>query len=45
MGMIRHQDPGKHSGVTENGVVLETAGGRAGCLKINKKTLPLHDGG
>ena len=43
--MIRHQHPGQHAGLTEQGTVLETPAGGAGGPEIEEDRLPLPGGG
>jgi hypothetical protein len=42
--MIRHEHPGKHAGIAEQGVVLEAAAGGAGGPEIEKHRLALPGG-
>lgn len=44
MGVIRHQHPGQHRGITKNGAILKTAGRRAASPKIPKKRLAVNGG-
>lgn len=44
MGVIRHEHPGQHAGIAQQGALFETTGGRTARLEISEKTLPANRG-